>query len=100
IAILAPIVRGRKGHYRELFTQMAGKGFLKARIDGVIEDIYAGMQIDRYKVHNVELVVDRVMANDDSRERIETSMREAMRQGRSTMMVIDMDSGDLHYFSR
>lgn len=102
IAMLAPIVRGRKGHYRELFTQLIKKGFLYARIDGAIQEIEPGIQLDRYKVHNVELVVDRIVVEDQNSERMVQSLAEAMRQGRGTMMVVDYDdpSGVPRFFSR
>lgn len=102
IAMLAPIVRGRKGHYRELFTQLIKKGFLYARIDGAIQEIEPGMQLDRYKVHNVELVVDRIVVEEENTERMIQSLTEAMRQGRGTMMVVDYDdpSGAPRFFSR
>lgn len=102
IAMLAPIVRGRKGHYRELFTQLIKKGFLYARIDGAVQEIEPGMQLDRYRVHNVELVVDRIVVQEDNVERMTKSLSEAMRQGRGTMMVVDYDdqSSAPRFFSR
>ena len=100
IAILAPIVKGRKGHYRELFTQLSKRGFLYARIDGKIEEIYGGLQLDRYKIHNIELVIDRLVADQGAYDRILKSLEEAMRQGKGTMMVADYETGDGRYFSR
>lgn len=100
IAIMAPLVRGRKGHYRELFATMLKKGYLYARIDGRIEEIEAGMQLDRYKIHTIELVIDRLVAEDESQDRIKKSLNEAMRQGKGTIMVADYDTGESRYFSR
>ncbi|MFI3295090.1 MAG: excinuclease ABC subunit UvrA [Rikenellaceae bacterium] len=101
IAILAPIVKGRKGHYRDLFVTLAKKGYLRARIDGQIQEFEPGLQLDRYKVHNIELVIDRVIIGDTPTDRIEESLQEAMRQGGQTMMVISLDRPDsVRYFSR
>ena len=100
IALLAPYVRGRKGHYRELFDGFIKKGYLYARIDGEVKEITPGMRLDRYKIHHVELVIDRLVVKDDIRERILKSLAEAMRQGHGTMMVYDYDSGGTRYYSR
>ncbi len=101
IALLAPIVVGRKGHYRELFESLVKKGFLYARIDGRIEELAPGMKLDRYKVHNIDLVIDRLVAEEDSRDRILKSLREALRQGKGSMSVYDYDAQDkVRYFSR
>ena len=100
IAFLAPVVRGRKGHYRELFEQFLRKGYIYARVDGVIQDFTTGLQLDRYKTHSIELVVDRMVAREESRERIMTSLREAMRQGKGQMAVHDYASGDMRHYSR
>lgn len=100
IAILAPVIKGRKGHYRELFSNMIKKGYLYARIDGEIQEIRPGMQLDRYKIHHIELVIDRMTAEPDSEARIKKSLEEAMRQGKGTMMVADYDTGESRYYSR
>lgn len=100
IAILAPLVKGRKGHYRELFAGMIKKGYLYARIDDKIVELEEGMQLDRYKIHNIELVVDRLTADADSEVRIKKSLDESMRQGKGTIMVVDYDSGQGRFFSR
>ena len=92
VAFMAPIVKGRKGHYRELFESLAKRGYIYARIDGVITEITAGMKLDRYKVHNIELVVDRMVVNAASEERIMASLKEAMRQGKGTMALYDYDA--------
>ena len=100
IAVMSPVVKGRKGHYRELFESLAKKGYLYARIDGEIREIASGMRLDRYKVHTVELVVDRIVVTDDARQRIASSLAEAMRQGKGTMAVYDYDDGTMRYYSR
>ena len=97
---MAPIVKGRKGHYRELFESLAKRGYIYARIDGVITEITAGMKLDRYKVHNIELVVDRMVVNAASEERIMASLKEAMRQGKGTMALYDYDADGMRYYSR
>lgn len=100
VAFMAPIVKGRKGHYREMFESLAKRGYIYARIDGVITEITAGMKLDRYKVHNIELVVDRMVVNEAGRERIMTSLKEAMRQGKGTMALYDYDADGMRYYSR
>ncbi len=100
IALLAPIVKGRKGHYRELFESFLKKGYLYARVDGKIEEVTSGKKLDRYKIHNIELVVDRLMAGDSSSERLLKSLQEAMRQGKGTMMVYNYDNDTARYYSR
>lgn len=100
VAFMAPIVKGRKGHYRELFESLAKRGYIYARIDGVIAEITAGMKLDRYKVHNIELVVDRMVVNAASEERIMASLKEAMRQGKGTMALYDYDADGMRYYSR
>ncbi len=100
IALLAPIVQGRKGHYRELFETLAKKGYIHARIDGEIREISPGMRLDRYKIHTIDLVVDRLTVNDESHERIMTSLREALRQGKGTMALYDYGTGEQRFYSR
>ncbi len=100
IALLAPVVKGRKGHYRELFESLAKKGYLYARIDGEIREIAAGMKLDRYKIHTIDLVIDRLVAGPDAAERILTSLREAMRQGKGSMAVYDYGTEGVRYYSR
>ena len=100
VAFMAPIVKGRKGHYRELFESLAKRGYIYARIDGVIAEITVGMKLDRYKVHNIELVVDRMVVNSASEERIMASLKEAMRQGKGTMALYDYDADGMRYYSR
>ena len=102
INILAPVVRSRKGHYRELFEQIAKQGFLKVRIDGTIRDLDVGMKVDRYKTHDIEIVIDR-MAIDTTEEtdkRLTESIKTAMYQAEDIMMIIEQESQEIRYFSR
>ncbi|MEO6228910.1 MAG: excinuclease ABC subunit UvrA [Ferruginibacter sp.] len=87
ISLLAPLVRGRKGHYRELFEDVRKKGFLKVRIDGEIKDLVAKMQVDRYKIHDIELVVDRLPVTDDMKVRLSQSVQKALTVGKDLMFV-------------
>ncbi len=89
VAFLAPVVKGRKGHYRELFETMARKGYIYARIDGEIREFSAGMKLDRYKIHTIDMVIDRLVIGEEHRERMMTSLAETMRQGKGTMMLYD-----------
>ena len=100
IALMAPIVKGRKGHYRELFETLAKKGYIYARIDGEIREISAGMRLDRYKIHTIDLVVDRLQVVEASRDRLMTSLKEAMRQGKGTMAVYDYGTEQQRFYSR
>ena len=100
IAFLAPIVRGRKGHYRELFDTLSRKGYIYARIDGEIREFGASEKLDRYKTHTIELVIDRLTAREEARERMMTSLKESMKQGKGTMAVHDYASGNIRYYSR
>ena len=99
ITILAPLVKGRKGHYRELFEQVAKKGFLKVRVDGVITEVTYKMQVDRYKVHDIELVVDRLRA-DRNATRLREAVQTAFRQGKGILMILNNEDGSIRYFSR
>ncbi|MFD2891237.1 excinuclease ABC subunit UvrA [Flavobacterium chuncheonense] len=102
INILAPVIRSRKGHYRELFDQIAKQGFLKVRVDGKIRDLDLGMKVDRYKTHDIEIVIDRILVKDDedSQKRLSESIQTAMYHGEDILMVIEQDSDELRYFSR
>ncbi len=100
VAFMAPIVKGRKGHYRELFESLAKRGYIYARIDGEIREISAGMKLDRYKIHTIDLVVDRMRITEDNAERVMTSLKESMRQGKGTMALYDYEADGLRYFSR
>jgi excinuclease ABC subunit A len=87
ISILAPVVKSRKGHYRELFEDLRKKGYLKVRVDGEIKDLTAKMQVDRYKIHDIELVVDRLAATDDMKVRLSQSIQKAMQLGKGQTMI-------------
>ncbi len=100
VAFMAPIVKGRKGHYRELFESLAKRGYIYARIDGEIVEFSSGMKLDRYKVHNIDLVVDRMVVKEESAERIMTSLKESMRQGKGTMAIYDYGADGMRYYSR
>jgi excinuclease ABC subunit A len=102
VSILAPIIRSRKGHYRELFEQIAKQGFLKVRVDGEVRDIVKGMKIDRYKMHDIETVIDRLKISDDidNDKRLTESIVTAMYQGDDVLMVLDNDTNTARYFSR
>lgn len=100
LVLLSPKVKGRKGHYRELFEQMRKQGFVRARVDGAIRELTVGMQLDRYKVHDIELVVDRIRISTDSSQRLTSSLQTALHHGKGSMMVLDDDSGSVRHFSR
>lgn len=100
VAFLAPVVKGRKGHYRELFETMSRKGYIYARIDGQICEISPGMKLDRYKIHTIDMVIDRLVVGDQHRERMMTSLSETMRQGKGTMMLYDYATEGVRYYSR
>ncbi len=100
VALLAPVVAGRKGHYRELFETFAKKGYIHVRVDGEIREITPGMHLDRYKVHNIDLVVDRLVVNEGVRERLMKSLQEAMRQGKGTISLYDYETESSRFYSR
>ncbi len=102
INILAPIIRARKGHYAELFQQIAKQGFVKVRVNGKIVDITTGMKLDRYKTHDIEIVIDRLQVedNDDTDKRLSESIKTAMYHGEDVMMVIEHESDEVRFFSR
>lgn len=100
IYILAPLIRNRKGHYRELFESMRRKGYIYIRVDGEIKEITRGMKTDRYKNHNIEVVVDKMLVEDVSHERLAKSIQNAMKQGDGLIMVLDKDSGEAKFFSK
>ncbi|MCX6306059.1 MAG: excinuclease ABC subunit UvrA [Bacteroidetes bacterium] len=100
ILVLAPIVKGRKGHYRELFEQIRKQGFLNVRIDGEVKEITHGLQLDRYKIHDVEIVIDQVSVKPESRTRLSGSVSLAMRQGKDVLMVLDQETNVARHFSR
>ena len=100
VYILAPLVKGRKGHYKELFEQIRRKGFLHARVDGKVEELKPAMKVDRYKLHYIELVVDKLVIEDKDLKRLKASVQTAMKHGKGVMMVIGKDGGDVRYYSR
>lgn len=100
ISVLAPLVRGRKGHYRELFEEMRKKGFLKVRIDGEIKDLVPKMQVDRYKIHDIELVIDRLAVEDEQRVRISESVQKALETGNSLLFLLLNENNELVQYSR
>ena len=102
INILAPIIRSRKGHYRELFEQISKQGFLKVRINGDIKDITPGMKLDRYKTHDIETVIDRMLIENtpENDKRLTESIKTAMYHGEDILMIIDQDTQEARYFSR
>lgn len=100
INILAPTIRGRKGHYRELFEHIRQAGFTRVRVDGEMREIEFGMMLDRYKTHTIEIVVDRIEVHEDSLTRVKKSVQTAFRYGKGLLMVMDNDNGELRYFSR
>ncbi|HSD15301.1 MAG TPA: excinuclease ABC subunit UvrA [Flavobacterium sp.] len=102
INILAPIIRSRKGHYRELFEQISKQGFVKVRVDGEIRDLEFGMKVDRYKTHDIETVIDRMAidSTEDMDKRLTESIKTAMYHGDGIMMIIEQESQEVRYFSR
>ena len=100
VAVLAPVVRARKGHYRELFEQIVRMGFIRARVDGEVVEVSSGYRLDRYKTHDIEIVVDRIRVAATAESRIAQSVDTAMAHGKGTIAVLDLDSNELAYFSR
>ena len=100
IFLLAPLVRQRKGHYRELFESMRRKGYLSIRVDGEILEITRGMKVDRYKNHNIEVVIDKLVVREEDEERLRKSVATAMKQGEGMVMVIDKDTQEAKNFSK
>ena len=100
IYILAPLVRNRKGHYRELFESMRRKGYLHVRVDGEVVEITRGMKTDRYKNHNIEVVIDKLRVRDKDDERLRKSVAAAMKQGDGLLMIMEKDSGEAKYYSK
>ena len=100
VLLLAPLVRGRKGHYRELFVQLQRKGYTQVRIDGQLTDLAETGPLDRYKVHFVELVVDKLIPSEDDRKRIRESVNTALGQGKGSLCILTLEDGNLQHFSR
>ncbi len=99
LTLLSPVVKGRKGHYRELFVQIRKSGFTKVRVDGAIEEITAKMQLDRYKIHDIEIVIDRIVADAKDRFRIGQSVARSLKEGKGVMMLLE-EGGKVHHFSK
>ncbi|MDG1397776.1 MAG: excinuclease ABC subunit UvrA [Polaribacter sp.] len=100
IAVLAPVIKSRKGHYRELFEQISKQGFVRVRVDGEIREIEKGMRLDRYKTHDIEVVIDRLLINESSEKRLEESIKTALYSGNNIMMVLEINDKKPRYFSR
>jgi excinuclease ABC subunit A len=100
IYILAPLVRQRKGHYRELFESMRRKGYLYIRVDGEVLEITRGMKVDRYKNHNIEVIIDKLRVQGSDDERLKRSVQTAMKQGDGVIMIMDKDTGQARNFSK
>lgn len=100
VALLAPLVKGRKGHYREVFEQVRKQGYTKVRVDGEIREVEFGMRLDRYKVHDIEVVVDRLVIKDDIRERLKKSLLVVMQIGKGTALLSDLENQEVRHFSR
>ncbi|PLW96284.1 MAG: excinuclease ABC subunit UvrA [Marinilabiliales bacterium] len=100
ITIMAPMVKGRKGHYRELFEQVRRQGFIRVRVDGEIREIEFGMQLDRYKIHDIEVVIDRFPVHDDSLRRVREAVRSAMKLGNGMLLVQDVEKNEVKHYSK
>ena len=100
ISILAPKIKGRKGHYRELFEQILKMGFTKVRIDGEVVDIVKGLKTDRYKIHDIEIVIDRIVVDEKDRQRLYDDVVIAMKHGDKSLMVLDFETNEVRHFSR
>ncbi len=98
--LLAPVVRGRKGHYRELFEQIRRKGFVWVRIDGELKEITHGLKVDRYKIHDIEIVIDKLSVSAKDRHRLKQSLEKAMQQGNGIIMLLDVETDEVRYFSK
>lgn len=100
IIILAPVVKGRKGHYKELFEQIRRKGFINVRIDGQITELKYGLKVDRFKTHNIEIVIDKLLISEIDGNRLKNSISNAMQHGKGILMILDIDNNDTRYFSK
>jgi excinuclease ABC subunit A len=100
IIILAPVVEGRKGHYKELFEQIRKKGFLNVRIDGKITELRYGLKVDRYKSHNIEIVIDKLLISPGDKNRLKNSLSVAMQLGKGVIMILDVDKNEARYLSK
>lgn len=100
ILILSPVTKSRKGHYREQFEQIAKQGFIRVRIDGEVREIIHGMRLDRFKTHDIEIVIDRLLVNEDSKQRLRESIKTAMYHSKDSLMVMDSDTQETRHYSR
>lgn len=100
ISILAPVIKGRKGHYRELFKQISKMGFLRVRVDGEIKEITSTMQLDRYKVHDIDIVIDRLEVKKENRKRLDESVSTAMKHGKNSILILPKESSEPRHFSK
>ncbi|MDH6341962.1 excinuclease ABC subunit A [Parabacteroides sp. PM6-13] len=100
IYLLAPLVRNRKGHYKEVFEQVRKKGYLNVRVDGELKEVYHGMKLDRYKMHSIEVVIDKMKVTQSDERRLKESLRIAMKQGDGLIMILDGEVGEVRHYSR
>lgn len=100
IAVLAPVVRGRKGHYRELFQQISRQGYIRVRVDGEVKEITSGMKLDRYKVHDIEIVIDRMEVANKDKQRLRQSVATAMEMGKDSLIVMDWETEEIRHYSK
>lgn len=100
IYILAPVVRNRKGHYKELFEQIRKKGYLNVRVDGEIKEILPGMRVDRYKNHSIEILIDKLIVSNKFEEKLKASIRTAMKQGSGLILIVDAETGEVRHYSK
>ncbi|SFK31126.1 excinuclease ABC subunit A [Porphyromonadaceae bacterium KH3CP3RA] len=100
IYILAPVVRNRKGHYKELFEQIRKKGYLNVRVDGEIREIIPGMRVDRYKNHNIEILIDKLVVSNKFSDKLQSSVRTAMKQGSGLILIQDVEANEVRHYSR
>src|SRR5690606_12854208 len=100
ILLLAPLIRASKGHYRELFEKLIKQGYTKARIDGELRELKPKMQLDRYKIHDIELLVDRVEPGEKTKQRVGQSLQQALKTGKGIILVVDAETEEANYFSK
>ena len=93
ITLMAPLVKGRKGHYKELFETIRKQGFVKCRIDGVIQSVEFNMQLNRYQIHDIDLVIDHLVVRESSNQRLVNSLRQALKHGKGVIILLDNESG-------
>ena len=98
--LLAPLVRNRKGHYKELFEQVRKKGYLNVRVDGELREIFHGMKLDRYKMHSIEVVIDKMIVSETDERRLKESLKIAMKQGDGLVLILDAETGEVRHYSR